>query len=146
MKEYEQCAVRDEALETSERELVYRYEDGYDAEIYQTFESLSAQFSEYSEGRFAAYNVPIWAEYEHQEDVSTVAIGVVLTRHGIRMIWRSPATTEQFQDIQARILRVWAARADTGFGRFLLPIGPEFLKTAHSDTQTQPSGREPDTS
>lgn len=55
-------------------------------------------------------------------DVPTVSIGVILTRHGICMIWRSPATPEQYREIQLRILSVWAGRADAGFGRFLLKL------------------------
>lgn len=35
----------------AEPELIYRYEDGYDAEIHPTFASLSRQFGEYAGGR-----------------------------------------------------------------------------------------------
>ena len=105
---------------TRDTEFVYRYEDGYDAEIHPSFESLSEQFAEYAEGQFAAYNVPVWLEYEPEIEVPAVSIGVMLTRHGICMVWRSPATSEQFREVQVRMLRVWAGRADTGFGRFLL--------------------------
>ena len=113
--------------EDSAAELVYRYEDGYDAEIHPTFESLSRQFAEYAEGPFAAYNVPIWVEYERDCAHPAVSIGVVLTRHGLCMIWRSPATPAQFREIQRRTLTVWAARADVGFGRFMFqaPAGPD---------------------
>ena len=107
---------------TREAELVYRYEDGYDAEIHPSFESLSEQFAEYAEGQFAAYNVPIWVEYDQETEVPAVHIGVMLTRHGICMIWRSPATPEQFREIQVRMLTVWAGRADAGFGRFRVPL------------------------
>ncbi len=107
------------------KELVYRYEDGYDAEIHPSFESLSEQFAEYAEGRFAAYNVPVWLEYDHESEDPTVSIGVILTRHGICMIWRSPASSEQFHEVQVRMLNVWANRADTGFGRFLFRKEPE---------------------
>jgi len=122
MKEFDGQDFLEEHQERANTKFVYRYEDGYDAEIHPTYESLSAQFAEYSEGRFAAYNVPIWIEYEHEVDFPALAVGVVLTRHGICMVWRSPATLEQFRDIQARMLRVWATRADSGFGRFL--FGP----------------------
>jgi hypothetical protein len=84
-----------------------------------SFESLSEQFAEYAEGQFAAYNVPVWIEYDQEAKVSAVSIGVVLTRHGICMLWRSPATPEQFRELQIRMLSVWAERADVGFGRFL---------------------------
>ncbi len=104
---------------TRESKLVYRYEDGYDAEIHPTFQSLSDQFAEYAEGTFAAYNVPVWLEYDEEPRLPIVSIGVVLTRHGICMLWRSPATPEQVHELQVRMLRVWAHRADTGFGRFL---------------------------
>lgn len=103
-----------------DKELIYRYEDGYDAEIHPTFESLSEQFAEYAEGQFAAYNVPVWLEYDQEIDMPSVSIGVMLTRHGICMFWRSPATPEQFHEVQVRMLNVWAGRADAGFGRFQL--------------------------
>ncbi|MGE3075155.1 MAG: hypothetical protein AB7N24_15480 [Dehalococcoidia bacterium] len=108
------------AAQDSVPELIYRYEDGYDAEIHPTFESLSRQFAEYAEGPFAAYNVPIWVEYERDCGDPAVSIGVVLTRHGLCMIWRSPATPAQFREIQRRTLSVWASRADVGFGRFIV--------------------------
>lgn len=100
--------------------LLYRYEDGYDAEIHPTFASLSEQFHEYAEGPFAAYNVPVWIEYDSDADLSTVTVGLILTRHGICMMWRSPATAEEYRQLQARMLVVWATRADTGFGRFMI--------------------------
>lgn len=106
-------------------ELIYRYEDGYDAEIHPTFESLSRQFAEYAEGPFAAYNVPIWVEYERDCGDPAVSIGVVLTRHGLCMIWRSPATPAQSREIQRRTLSIWAARADVGFGRFMIRLPSE---------------------
>ena len=34
---------------TRDTKLVYRYEDGYDAEIHPSFESLSEQFAAYAE-------------------------------------------------------------------------------------------------
>ena len=123
MKENDHGNFRNGQSGRSETELVYRYEDGYDAEIHPNFESLSAQFAEYAEGTFAAYNVPVWLEYEHDAEVPAVAVGVLLTRHGLCMIWRSPATENQFYDIRARMLRIWATRADTGFGRFLIRSG-----------------------
>lgn len=119
MSEKDRRAPSERSLGTSAKELVYRYEDGYDAEIHPSFESLSEQFAEYAEGRFAAYNVPIWIEYDHESEDPTVSIGVILTRHGICMIWRSPASSEQYHEVQVRMLNVWANRADTGFGRFL---------------------------
>ncbi len=119
MKEIDHRNSRERRPGTSEAKLVYRYEDGYDAEIHPSFESLSGQFEEYAEGRFAAYNVPVWIEYDRETRAPAVSIGVVLTRHGICMVWRSPATPEQFRELQVRMLRVWAERADTGFGRFL---------------------------
>lgn len=91
---------------TRETELVYRYEDRYDGEIHPSFESLAEQFAEYAEGQFAAYNVPVWVEYDQEAEVPAVDIGVILTRHGICMIWRSPATPEQFREVQVRILNV----------------------------------------
>ena len=100
-------------------ELVYRYEDGYDAEIHPTFASLSRQFSEYAEGPFAAYNVPVWLDYDDQAEVATVSIGLMLTRHGLCMLWRAPATPEEFRGLQVRMLGIWADRADLQFGRWL---------------------------
>ena len=121
------------AAQDSGPELVYRYEDGYDAEVHSTFESLSKQFAEYAEGPFAAYNVPIWVEYERDWSDPAVSIGVVLTRHGLCMIWRSPATPAQFREIQQRTLSVWAARADVGFGRFMLRL-PEVHEAEAEDS------------
>lgn len=106
--------------EASESKLVYRYEDGYDAEIHPTFESLSEQFAEYAESQFAAYNVPVWIEYEQETADPFVSIGLMLTRHGICMLWRAPATPEQFRELQIRMLTIWAHRADAQFGRFLI--------------------------
>lgn len=105
-----------------ESKLVYRYEDGYDAEIHPTFESLSEQFAEYAEGQFAAYNVPVWIEYDQETADPSVSIGLMLTRHGICMVWRAPATPEQFRELQIRMLSVWADRADAQFGRFLITM------------------------
>ena len=119
MSEKDHRPSLERSLGTSAKELVYRYEDGYDAEIHPSFESLSEQFAEYAEGRFAAYNVPVWIDYDHESEAPTVSIGVILTRHGICMIWRSPASSEQFHEVQVRMLNIWAHRADTGFGRFL---------------------------
>ena len=122
------------AAQDSGPELVYRYEDGYDAEVHPTFESLSKQFAEYAEGPFAAYNVPIWVDYDRESDEPAVSIGVVLTRHGLCMIWRSPATPAQFREIQQRTLAVWAARADVGFGRFMIRLpGDQDAETEDSD-------------
>ncbi len=122
MREIDHRFPPDPGPATAETELVYRYEDGYDAEIHPSFESLSEQFAEYAEGRFAAYNVPVWLEYDQESETPTVSIGVILTRHGICMIWRSPASSEQFHEVQVRMLNVWANRADTGFGRFLFRL------------------------
>ena len=120
MSEYDRRGPPERPLGTRDTELVYRYEDGYDAEIHPNFESLSEQFAEYAEGQFAAYNVPVWVEYDQEIEVPAVNIGLILTRHGICMIWRSPATREQFREVQARMLNVWAGRADAEFGRFQL--------------------------
>ena len=106
--------------EAREGKWFYRYEDGYDAEIHPNFESLSTQFAEYAEGQFAAYNVPVWIEYEQETTAPFVSIGLMLTRHGICMLWRSPATPEQFRELQIRMLSIWADRADVQFGRFLI--------------------------
>ena len=121
MKEFGHCESGESSDGTAETQLIHRYEDGYDAEIHPTFESLSAQFEEYAEGPFAAYNVPVWIEYDRETANPAVNIGVMLTRHGVCMIWRSPATPEQFREVQLRVLGVWAGRADAAFGRFLLP-------------------------
>ena len=125
MKETDRRESRERRPGTREPKLVYRYEDGYDAEIHPSFESLSEQFAEYAEGRFAAYNVPVWIEYDQEIRVPAVSIGVVLTRHGICMLWRSPATPEQFRELQIRVLSIWAERADVGFGRFLFRYNRE---------------------
>lgn len=111
---------------SNKKEPIYRYEDGYDAEIHPSFESLSDQFAEYAEGPLAAYNVPIWLEYDEEAEEPAVSIGVILTRHGVCMIWRSPATPEQYREVQLRMLSIWAGRADAGFGRFLLRM-PEVI-------------------
>jgi hypothetical protein len=134
MKEREPRESHKRRPETPEPKLVYRYEDGYDAEIHPTFESLSHQFAAYAEGRFAAYNVPVWIEYDQDARVPAVDIGLILTRHGICMIWRSPATPEQFRELQVRMLRVWANRADTGFGRFLIRTDPAGAERGRPDT------------
>lgn len=120
MKEIDPRGPRVRPTSAYDSRLDYRYEDGYDAEIHPNFESLSEDFAEYAEGTFAAYNVPIWIEYDEESEAPAVDVGVLLTRHGLCMIWRSPATPEQFQELQLRILRIWANRADTGFGRFLV--------------------------
>lgn len=124
MKEIDRRDSRERRTGAYKSKLVYRYEDGYDAEIHPTFESLSEQFAEYAEGRFAAYNVPIWIEYDEENPIPAVSIGVVLTRHGLCILWRSPATPEQFRSVQVRMLNIWANRADTGFGRFLFRLDP----------------------
>jgi hypothetical protein len=126
MKEIEHTANQERRAARKPR-LVYRYEDGYDAEIHPNFESLSHQFREYAEGRYAAYNVPVWIDYDQERKVPAVSIGVMLTRHGICMLWRSPATPDQFRELQVRMLAVWADRADVQFGRFLIrpPQGVE---------------------
>ena len=129
MKETDQGG-RGERKRSREPKLVYRYEDGYDAEIHPSFESLSKQFAEYAEGQFAAYNVPVWIEYDQEGKVPSVSIGLMLTRHGICMMWRSPATPEQCRELQIRMLSIWADRADVQFGRFLLtprraPLGKD---------------------
>ena len=136
MKEIDRRESRERRPRTREPKLVYRYEDGYDAEIHRSFESLSEQFAEYAEGRFAAYNVPIWIEYDQEIRVPAVSIGVVLTRHGICMLWRSPATPEQFRELQIRMLSVWATRADVCFGRFL------FRYESGGDQQDRPENNE----
>ncbi len=120
MKETAQGGRAERSRTSREPKLVYRYEDGYDAEIHPSFESLSKQFAEYAEGQFAAYNVPVWIEYDQEAKVPSVSIGLMLTRHGICMMWRSPATPEQFRELQIRMLGIWADRADVQFGRFLL--------------------------
>jgi len=113
----------DEAHQTPwQPEFTYRYEDGYDAEIHASFASLSRQFSEYAEGPFAAYNVPVWIEYDSDAENPNVSVGLILTRHGLCMIWRSPATPEEFRELQVRMLGIWAGRADAGFGRFLISL------------------------
>ena len=120
MKETDQGGRAERSKRSRAPKLVYRYEDGYDAEIHSSFESLSKQFAEYAEGQFAAYNVPVWIEYDQEAKVPSVSIGLMLTRHGICMLWRSPATPEQFRELQVRMLGIWADRADVQFGRFLL--------------------------
>ena len=120
MKETNQGGRTERSKRPAKPKLFFRYEDGYDAEIHPTFESLSKQFAEYAEGQFAAYNVPVWIEYDQETKVPFVSIGLMLTRHGICMLWRSPASPEQFRDLQVRMLRIWADRADAQFGRFLL--------------------------
>lgn len=120
MKETDRRARHKEERSSRNTQLIYRFEDDYDAELHPNFESLSEQFAEYAEGPLAAYNVPIWIEYDDEADDQMVSIGVVLTRHGVCMIWRSPATPDQYHEIQLRMLAVWAGRADAGFGRFLL--------------------------
>jgi hypothetical protein len=136
MKETNRQGAQERHAGATEPHLVYRYEDGYDAEIHPSFKSLSDQFAEYAEGRFAAYNVPVWLDYDEETDVPRVSVGVMLTRHGLCMLWRSPATPEQVHELQVRMLRVWANRADTGFGRFLFRLVPE--DTGDSPT-TSPS-------
>ncbi|MCA9852256.1 MAG: hypothetical protein KC482_01425 [Dehalococcoidia bacterium] len=107
------------SVEGQRPSLVYRYEDGYDAEIHPNFESLSEHFARYAEGPFRAYNVPVWIEYDKEQPLAAVSVGVILTRHGICMIWRAPASPAQYHELQTRMLSVWAGRADAGFGRFL---------------------------
>ncbi len=119
-KETDQRSRAERSKRSREPKLIYRYEDGYDAEIHPSFESLSKQFAEYAEGQFAAYNVPVWIEYDQEAKVPFVSIGLMLTRHGICMLWRSPATPEQVRELQVRMLGIWAGRADVQFGRFLL--------------------------
>ena len=135
MKETDHRESRERRPGTREPKLVYRYEDGYDAEIHPSFESLSEQFAEYAEGQFAAYNVPVWIEYDQETRVPAVSIGVVLTRHGICMLWRSPATPEQFRELRIRMLNIWAERADVGFGRFLFRYdrGGDQQERIHND-------------
>jgi hypothetical protein len=122
MKEANRRPAQERQTGAAKTHLVYRYEDGYDAEIHPSFQSLSDQFAECAEGPFAAYNVPVWIDYDEEIRIPSVSIGVVLTRHGICMVWRSPATPEQFRELQIRMLRVWANRADAGFGRFLFRL------------------------
>ena len=136
MKETDRRESRERRPGTHEPKLVYRYEDGYDAEIHPSFESLSEQFAEYAEGRFAAYNVPVWIEYDQEAKVPFVSIGLMLTRHGICMMWRSPATPEQVRELQVRMLSIWADRADVQFGRFLFRYG------RGSDQQDRPNNDE----
>ena len=136
MNEHDRQDSREQEPGTRHSELVYRYEDGYDAEIHPTFESLSRQFAQYAEGRFAAYNVPVWIEYDRETEVPAVSIWVILTRHGICMVWRSPATPEQFREVQVRMLSVWAGRADAGFGRFLLRTDREVGELNGPNDQT----------
>ena len=123
MKEVGPHGSQEDPLAAAAGQFVYRYEDGYDAAILPTFESLSEQFEEYAEGPFAAYNVPVWIEYDEEAEIPAVSIGVMLTRHGVCTIWRSPATPEQLREVQIRVMGVWANRADAAFGRFLRPNG-----------------------
>jgi len=139
MKEVDRPKSREGRPGPREAKLVYRYEDGYDAEIHPSFASLSEQFAEYAEGRFAAYNVPVWLEYDEETRVPAVSIGVILTRHGICMLWRSPATPEQFRELQVRMLRVWAERADVGFGRFLVRFGRP-TEDSSQESSDRPTG------
>jgi hypothetical protein len=125
MKETNRRRAKERPTGIIETRLVYRYEDGYDAEIHPTFQALSDQFAEYAEGPFAAYNVPVWLDYDEDAAAPAVSIGVMLTRHGLCMLWRSPATPEQVHELQVRMLGVWANRADTGFGRFLFRLGSD---------------------
>ena len=123
-RESDERAGREAQKRDREAKLVYRYEDGYDAELHPSFESLSEHFAEYAEGQFAAYNVPVWMEYDHEAEIPSVSIGLMLTRHGICMLWRAPATPDEFRQLQIRMLGVWADRADAQFGRFLIvPAG-----------------------
>ncbi|MBI2767709.1 MAG: hypothetical protein HYX53_17565 [Chloroflexi bacterium] len=48
-----------------------------------------------------------------------MSIGLMLTRHGVCLLWRSPATPDEFRELQVRMLGIWADRADAQFARWL---------------------------
>lgn len=118
-----------EPVHPDEPEFVAKYDDFYDACIYPSFGALSSVFALYVEGTHAALNVPVWVDWMTEERATpTVEIGLLLTRHGLPMIWTAPATLDQFHEIQVRMLHVWAARADGqfrrgGFPAFVNPDG-----------------------
>ena len=100
-----------------------QWEDNYGAQVFPTFEDLSYHFRMCEEGGFEHLNVPVWLTYEPDPAESglqepVLVIGVLLTRHGSPVQWIGPATPEQVRDIQSRMLRVWAGRADAMFDRY----------------------------
>ena len=90
------------------------YEDSYAATICTDFAELSDLFSAYcEEPGIAQMNVPVWIHFEDGE----LSVGIMGTRKGECWQYVARATEEQAHSIRARMLSVWAGRADSGFAR-----------------------------
>lgn len=102
-------------------EYIENYEDNYSAATNENFETLRQVFLDVAaaESPYAHLNIPIWIDTgESDEDEAVVMVGVLQPRHGVVVQWVAPATEEQVQELRVLMLRVWAARADTGFPRW----------------------------
>lgn len=101
-------------------EYTIHYEDWYEASVNEAFEEVLAMFEALAapESPFAHLNVPVWIDVTMIEGERAVVVGVMQPRTGRTVQWIAPATLEQVQHLRKLMLRVWAARADTGFARW----------------------------
>lgn len=83
------------------------------AEFIQHFEAMC------EDNLYGRWNVPVWIDNEGEDEFEfgpEVRLGVSLTRKDDMVTWVVPFESEEaLLDLKARVLRVWAGRAETGF-------------------------------
>lgn len=97
------------------------YENSYSATVFDSFEGLSSVFVEFCEGDIGYLNVPVWVDFDGE---GRLAVGIMFPCHGDTTQWIAPATPDQVRDIQSRMLRVWAGRAEAHFDRYNAKYAP----------------------
>ena len=99
------------------------WEDAYQGVLHASFDDLWAMADEFWRSGLAAYNLPVWIDYDGINDREydcgpTVQVGVMLPRHGYTVVHMAPATPDEVRQLQGLLARIWALRADVGFPRY----------------------------